>query len=108
MVKKGVLNVLKNKLVPSFSNNRGSTNAIFSSHLWVYSQIVSLFPISIIKRLDMHGSMSMLNLYCFINAPTKSFHPQISVLLSLMYHFNAASLRLYWKKWISSFSSWTI
>jgi len=89
------LEVLKNKPIISFSNNRGLTCAANLRHLWAYSLMDSLLPFSIACKLDLSRVTSILNLYCLIKTSTKFFHHFTLVLSNRIYQVRATSLKLF-------------
>ncbi|KAI9386342.1 hypothetical protein POPTR_010G011350v4 [Populus trichocarpa] len=92
--KYGVLKVLENKLIISFSNMGGLTCAATSLHLRAYSLMDSLLFFSIACKLNRSGPTSILNLYCLMKASTKSFHFLTLILSNCIYQVRAAPLKL--------------
>jgi len=94
-----------NMVVISFSCNGGSTWAANSLHLCAYSLKVSALFFVIFCNCILFGAMSILYLYCFRKASTRSFQERMQASSKCIYQFNAFPVKLSWKKWINDFSS---
>jgi len=84
---KGACNVSMNMVILSFSYSGGSTWVANSLHL--YALKVSELFFVIFYSCILSGTMSILYLYCFKKASTKSFHDEIRVGSRCIYQFNA-------------------